>query len=100
MGSGLNGHRPKLIRLLRDPKVTTLVVEHRDRLARFGSEYIEAALTAQGRRVVVVDSAEMKDDLVADMTAVMVSLCGRLYGQRSARNRAKKAVAVALEGKA
>lgn len=100
VGSGLNGHRPKLIRLLRDPKVTTLVVEHRDRLARFGSEYIEAALTAQGRRVVVVDSAEMKDDLVADMTAVMVSLCGRLYGQRSARNRAKKAVAVALEGKA
>jgi hypothetical protein len=37
VGSGLNGRRPKLQRLLGDPQVTVLVVEHRDRLARFGS---------------------------------------------------------------
>jgi putative resolvase len=35
--------------------VQTIVVEHRDRLARFGSEYIEAALAACGRKLVVVD---------------------------------------------
>jgi putative resolvase len=38
VGSGLNGDRAKIIRLLSDPAVRTIVVEHRDRLARFGSE--------------------------------------------------------------
>lgn len=96
-GSGLNGHRPKLLKLLADPKVRTIVVEHRDRLARFGSEYLEAALAADGRKLVVVDAAEMKDDLVQDMIDVLVSFCARLYGRRSARNRAGKAVKAAME---
>lgn len=92
IGSGLNGHRPKLIKLLTDPDVTAILVEHRDRLARFGSEYIEAALSASGRRLLVVDTSEMKDDLVQDMIDVMTSMCARLYGRRAARNRAEKAV--------
>src|SRR5215467_16167383 len=41
VGSGLNGPRPKLIRLA-DAKVRGLVVEHRDRLMRLGAEYVEA----------------------------------------------------------
>ena len=49
IGSGLNGQRPQLLGLLRNPAVTAIIVEHRDRLARFGSEYIEAALQATGR---------------------------------------------------
>jgi predicted site-specific integrase-resolvase len=93
IGSGLNGHRPRLMKLLRDPAVTTIVIEHRDRLVRFGAEYIEAALAAMGRRIVVVDEAEMKDDLVQDMLDVLVSFCARLYGRRSAKNRAKRALA-------
>jgi predicted site-specific integrase-resolvase len=95
IGSGLNGHRAKIMRLLVDPTVQTLVVEHRDRLARFGSEYIEATLTASGRRLIVVDEAEMKDDLVQDMVDVLTSFCARLYGRRAAKNRAAKALAAA-----
>jgi predicted site-specific integrase-resolvase len=95
IGSGLNGHRAKIMRLLADPTVQTLVVEHRDRLARFGSEYIEATLTASGRRLIVVDEAEMKDDLVQDMVDVLTSFCARLYGRRAAKNRAAKALAAA-----
>jgi putative resolvase len=95
IGPGLNGHRAKIMRLLADPAVKTLVVEHRDRLARFGSEYIEAALAACGRRLVVVDETEMKDDLVQDMMAVLTSFCARLHGRRAARNRAAKALAAA-----
>lgn len=49
VGSALNGHRRKFRTLLRDPAVTRIVVEHRDRFCRFGSEYVEAALAAQGR---------------------------------------------------
>lgn len=95
VGSGLNGHRTKLLSLLKDPEVTTIVVEHRDRLARFGVEYLEAALAAQGRRVVVVEDAEVADDLVRDMVEVLTSFCARLYGRRSAKRRASAAVEAA-----
>ena len=92
VGSGMNGSRPKLRRLLADPRVSTIVVEHRDRLARLGSEYIEAALQGTGRRLVVVERDEVEDDLVRDMTEVLTSLCARLYGRRSARTRAQRAL--------
>ena len=95
VGSGLNGRRRKLHRVLSDPVATVLVVEHRDRLARFGVEYLEAALSASGRRLVVLDPAETTSDLVRDITEVLTSMCARLYGQRAAKNRAARAVAVA-----
>ncbi len=78
IGPGLNGHRPKLMRLLSDPKVDAIVVEHRDRLMRFGFEYVEAARSCQGRRIVVVDPGEVKDDLIQDMIEVLTSFCARL----------------------
>lgn len=92
VGSGMNGSRPKLRRLLADASVRCIVVEHRDRLARLGSEYIEAALLGSGRRLVVVDKGEVSEDLVRDMTEVLTSLCARLYGRRSARTRAARAL--------
>ena len=95
IGSGLNGHRTKIMKLLGDPAVGTIVVEHRDRLARFGCEYIEAAMSASGRKLLVMDQTEMKDDLVQDMVDVLTSFCARLYGRRAAKNRAAKALAAA-----
>ncbi len=92
VGSGLNGKRPKLHRVLSDPSATVIVVEHRDRLARFGVEHLQAALAGQGRRIVVADSGETTDDLVRDMIEVLTSMCARLYGRRGARNRAMRAV--------
>ena len=97
VGSALDGARPKLQRLLADPEVSVIVVEHRDRLARFGVEYIEAALSVQGRIVRVVEDGKNTDDLVRDMTDVLTSFCARLYGKRAVRNRAKKALAAARE---
>ena len=95
VGSGMNGKRRRLARLLADATATTVVVEHRDRLARFGVEHLEAALSAQGRRIVVVDAGEVDDDLIRDMTEVLTSFCARLYGRRGARNRAVKALGCA-----
>ena len=84
-----------MLRLLRNPAIHTVVVEHRDRLMRFGIEYVEAALAAQGRNLMVIDPEEMKDDIVRDLHEVIVSLCARLYGKRSAKNRAARAVEAA-----
>ncbi|WP_392839691.1 IS607 family transposase [Streptomyces sp. LN500] len=95
VGSGLNGRRRKLHRLLADPGVGTIVIERRDRLARFGVEHLEAALSATGRRLVVLDSAETVDDFVRDITEALTAMCTRLYGRRSGKNRADRAITVA-----
>ena len=96
VGSALNGKRRKFLGLLGDPAVDTIVVEHRDRFARFGAEYVEAALAASGRRLLVVDPSGVDDDLVRDVTEILTSLCARLYGRRAAADRAHRAIA-ALE---
>ena len=68
VGSGMKGGRGKLSRLLADPTATTIIVEHPERLARIGVEQLEAALAAQGRKVVVVDDGEVDDDLEREMS--------------------------------
>jgi putative resolvase len=97
VGSAMNSKRPKLKRLLADPLVGMIVVEHWDRLARFGVEQLEAALFAQGRRLVVVDPGETTDELVRDMVEVLTAFCAGLHGRRGARNRALRAVTCAKQ---
>jgi predicted site-specific integrase-resolvase len=75
-----------------DPEVTTVLVEHADRFARFGSEYVEAVLSASGRRLLVVDPAEEDGDLAGDQAEILTSLCARRYGRRAAASRAARAV--------
>jgi len=72
-------------------------VEHRERLARFGCEYIEMSLASAGRELIVVDDRELDDDLVQDMIDILTSFCARLYGRRGAKHRANKAVKAAAE---
>lgn len=88
VGSAMNGKRKKLLRLLESE--SDILVTHRDRLTRFGFEYLESAI--HPRKIIVLDETELDDDLVRDMTEVLTSFCARLYGKRSARNRALKAV--------
>ena len=95
VGSGLNGNRVRLRKLLSDPAVTVIVVEHRDRLARFGVEHLQAALSATGRSIIVLDPDEVKEDLARDMAEVLTSMCARRYGPGSARKRADAAVRAA-----
>jgi putative resolvase len=97
VGSGVNGSRAKVRRLLADPAVTVVVVEHRDRLGRMNTELVEAALSAHDRRLVVLDDSEVNGDVVGDMVEVLTWFCARLYGRRSARNRALKALGCAQQ---
>ena len=89
VGSALNGHRRKFLALVNDPSVARIIVEHR---GRFAVEYVEAA---QGRELVVVDPAELDDDLVRDMTEILASFCARLHGKRAATNRTRKVIELA-----
>ena len=101
-GSALTGKRGTFLALLRDRSVPVIVVEHRDRFARFAAGYVEAALAASGRGLLVADPAEVDEDLVRDVTEILTSVCarlyGRLYGRGAAADRAARAVAAATAG--
>jgi putative resolvase len=92
IASGLNDERPKLKKVLTDAKVGVIVVEHRDRLTRFGYGYIAALLEHEGRRVEAIypsdTGTETGNDLVDDFVAVVTSMAARLYGRRNAKRRA------------
>lgn len=93
VGSGVNDARPKLLALLEDQGVGLIVVEHKDRLTRFGFRYVDTLLKTQGRAIEVVNQAENEtEDLLADLTAIVYSFCARLYGQRRAKRKTEAIV--------
>jgi putative resolvase len=97
--SGVNDARPKLLALLEDQSVGLIVVEHKDRLTRFGYRYLDTLLKAQGLAIEVVNQAENgTEDLLVDLTAIVYSFCARLYGQRRAK-RKTEVIVRALEAK-
>lgn len=101
IGSGLNGHRDRLAHCLGNSEVKNILIEHRDRLTRFGFEWIQILMQSSGRKILVMDDTELKgdsDDLVRDMVDILTSFCARLYGKRSAAHRVKQAMSV-IEGK-
>jgi putative resolvase len=88
IASGLNDERPKLKQLLTDAQVGTIVVEHRDRLTRFGYGYITALLEHEGRRVEAIYPSDTGNDLVDDFVAVITSMAALTYGRRKAKRPA------------
>ena len=94
IGSGVNDTRPKFIKLLTDPTVRVIVVEHKDRLTRFGYNYLEQLLKMQGRRIEVINLAENgKEDLIQDFVSIVTSFCVRLYGQRGSKRKTERLIA-------
>ena len=76
IGSGLNDNRPKLLKLLNDVNVGHIIVEHKDRLTRFGFNYIKALLESRGGSVIVINEVESnKEDLIQDFVSVITSFC-------------------------
>ncbi len=93
IASGVNDSRPKFLALLDDQRITTIVVEHKDRATRFGFRYLETLLRAQGRSIEVVNLAENnREDLLADLTSILYSFTARLYGQRRAKRKTEAIV--------
>jgi len=85
---GLTDELPRLTKLLTDAQVGVIVVEHRDRLTRFGYGYLTALLEQAGRRVEAIYPSDTDNDLVDDFVAVITSMAARLYGRRNAKRRA------------
>lgn len=90
IASGMNDNRKELWKVI-NKKPTRIIVENKDRLTRFGFNYIERLLKEQGTEIIVVNEAnEDKEDLIKDLCSIIYSFCARVYGMRRAANKAKK----------
>lgn len=90
IASGMNDSRPKLIKLF-NKNPTKIIIEHKDRLTRFGFNYIEYFLNKQNCQIVVINRDKQKDDdLMKDLVSVVTSFCCRLYGLRKTKNKMSK----------
>lgn len=90
VASGMNDKRRELIRML-DTVPSVIVVENKDRLTRFGFNYLENLLTKLGCQVIVVNAVnEDEEDLMKDLVSIITSFCCRLYGLRRSKNKIKK----------
>lgn len=93
VASGLNTSRKGLLKLFDyvvNRQVDVIVVTYKDRLARFGFEYLEYFFNQFGARIEVVYGEEPKDayqELVEDLIAIVTSFAGKLYGMRSHRKK-------------
>lgn len=88
--SGLNDNRPKLSKILTERKATRLVVEHKDRLTRFGFNYIK--LLYPECNIIVVNQTEDKTNLFEDFVSLVTSFCARIYGQRRSARQTEKLI--------
>lgn len=91
VASGLNENRPQLRKALKqivEGQADLLVIEYRDRLARFGFEYLDLFVSSFGGRIEVMETANDKspdEELVEDLMAVVTSFSARIYGKRGGR---------------
>ena len=91
VASGMNDNRAKLNKIL-DMKNSRIVVLHKDRLTRFGSNYIKKCIEANGGELIIINSEKTdEDDLMKDFIAIITSFCCRLYGARRGQAKALQA---------
>ena len=93
IGSGVNDNRKKLNQLLSDKNYNKIVVEHKDRLTRFGFNYIQILFNQLGKEIEVVNEATNdKEDLRQDFISIITSFCARLYGLRRSKRKTEKII--------
>jgi predicted site-specific integrase-resolvase len=90
IGSGINDDRKKLHQLLKQKNYDILLVEHKDRLTRFGFKWFEELCPF---KIEVINIAENEtNDLMEDLVSIITSFCARLYGQRRGRTKTEKVI--------
>ena len=89
VASGMNDNRTQFWKML-DSNPTTIIIENKDRLTRFGFNYIKRLLQKLKVEIVVMNLDQSDEtDLIKDLVSVITSFCCRLYGLRRGRNKAK-----------
>lgn len=93
IGSGLNDERKKLEKILLNRSINLIVVEHKDRLARFGLNYIQKLLELDNRKIEILNpQMNDEDDLMQDFVSIITSFVARLYGRRRSKRRTEQLI--------
>ena len=93
VGSGVNDNRKKLSQILKDKDYNKLIVEHKDRLTRFGFNDISILFNQLGKEIEVVNETDnSKQDLMQDFISIITSFCARLYGLRRSKRKTEKII--------
>jgi predicted site-specific integrase-resolvase len=93
LGSGLNYQKKsfkKLLKMIAQGQVSTLVLMHKDRLLRFGADIVFELCKLNQTRVVILEeptAPDLETRLVTDVIELMTVFSARLYGARSHKNR-------------
>jgi putative resolvase len=87
----LNDKRPKLLKILSERRATRIIVEHKDRLTRFGFNYIDV-LYPECDIVVVNPTLDDRHDLMQDFISLVTSFCARIYGLRRSKRKTKQII--------
>lgn len=101
LGSGINYNKKglkKLIAMICNKKVSSLILTHRDRLLRFGSPLLFRICEAFDTKVMILDDEQnqsFEQALVADVIEIMTVFTAKMYGRRSHKNKKKAELAIA-----
>jgi putative resolvase len=91
IASGLNENRRELAKIAKvatQGEIDAIVIEYKDRLARFGYKYLEQYYQSCGVEIDIMELDEEKspqEELVEDMIAIATNFPARIYGKRSGR---------------
>ncbi len=88
IASGMNDNRPILNKILTRDDWDILLVENKDRLTRFGFNYIKTLCEMKGKKILVTNATEdNKEDLMKDLISIIYSFSARMYGMRRKKNK-------------
>jgi putative resolvase len=91
VASGMNENRRQLNRLMKkvsQDDIDIVLAEYKDRVARFGYEYIYRYCKSHKTNIELIESQKdqsLNEEMVEDMISIITSFSARLYGQRGAR---------------
>ena len=100
VGSGLNDERKQLTELLlSDEPIARIIVEHKDRLTRFGFNYLEILAKKQGFEIIVVNPTVTNQvELMQDFVSTITSFCNQLYSSHNAKHKTEKLIQTLQKG--
>ena len=82
-----------LLKFLEEGSATHFVIEHKDRLTRFGFNYIEECCKKFGCKIIVLNPSDNQEkELIEDFVSVITSFCARIYGQRRSKRKTEKLI--------
>lgn len=90
VASGMNDNRKQFWKMM-DSNPSIIIIENKDRLTRFGYNYIENLANRLDIEIIVMNENQTDEqDLIKDLVSIITSFCCRLYGLRRGHNKSKK----------